>query len=84
MRSFPYTYDARGLLCHVILVKDDTVGSQPDEVLTYAHDVEGLWRAVNASAPGEANRTSHITHPSSNGYSGSSGPPERIAPSRTT
>ena len=61
-RRTEYTYDDRGLLCHVLLGKDSTPGSQPDEVLTYAHDVEGLLRAVIASAPGEANRTSHITY----------------------
>ncbi|MFO0759772.1 MAG: RHS repeat-associated core domain-containing protein [Byssovorax sp.] len=58
-RHTSYTYDDRGLLCHVYIEKDDPDPSIP-EVLTYSRDHEGLVRAVTHSAVGVPARTSHV------------------------
>jgi hypothetical protein len=60
-RHVAYQYEARGLLCHVFLEKDDPDPSLP-EVLTYTRDLEGLVSAVTASAVGVPSRTTHFAY----------------------
>src|SRR5262249_14649459 len=60
-RHREYEHDARGLLCHLWLGKNDPDPSIP-EVFTFAHDSEGLVLAITASAAGEPSRTTHFAY----------------------
>ncbi|MFO0762978.1 MAG: RHS repeat-associated core domain-containing protein [Byssovorax sp.] len=65
-----YDYDLRGYLCRAYVEKDDIDPDVP-MVTSYAHDQEGLVRAVTLSAAGVSARTTHIAY----------GGPDRVFPS---
>ncbi len=71
-RHKDYDYDSRGLLCHVYTEKDHPSAEIP-ELVTFAHDSEGLVRAITTSAIGQPLRTIHIDYE----------PTERVYPVET-